>query len=59
MILGAFGCGAFMNDPEVVSKAMVQVAQEYAHCFKVIEFPVFCRPREKENYVAFQQALEG
>lgn len=59
MILGAFGCGAFMNDPEVVSKAMVQVAREYAHCFKVIEFPVFCRPREKENYVAFQQALEG
>ena len=59
MILGAFGCGAFMNDPEVVSKAMVQVAREYAHCFKVIEFPVFCRPREKENYVACQQALEG
>ena len=59
MFLGAFGCGAFMNDPEVVSKAMVQVAREYAHCFKVIEFPVFCRPREKENYVAFQQALEG
>ena len=59
MILGAFGCGAFMNDPEVVSKAMVQVARESAHCFKVIEFPVFCRPREKENYVAFQQALEG
>lgn len=59
MILGAFGCGAFMNDPEVVSKAMVQVAREYAHCFKVIEFPVFCRPREKENYVAFQRALEG
>ena len=59
MFLGAFGCGAFMNDPEVVSKAMVQVAREYAHCFKVIEFPVFCRPREKENYVAFQRALEG
>jgi uncharacterized protein (TIGR02452 family) len=59
MILGAFGCGAFMNDPAVVSKAMVQVAREYAHCFKVIEFPVFCRPREKENYVAFQQALSS
>ena len=59
MILGAFGCGAFMNDPVVVSKAMVQVAREYAHCFKVIEFPVFCRPREKENYEAFQQALSS
>lgn len=59
MILGAFGCGAFMNDPVVVSKAMVQVAREYAHCFKVIDFAVFCRPREKENYEAFQQALSS
>lgn len=57
LILGAFGCGAFGNNPFVVSKVMVQLAREYAKAFKTIEFAVYCSRRDQENYMAFQEAL--
>lgn len=59
LVLGAFGCGAFMNDPHVVAPVMVNLAREYASCFQTIEFAVYCSRWERENYHAFQQALEG
>ena len=59
LVLGAFGCGAFMNDPHVVAPVMVELAREYASCFQTIEFAVYCSRWERENYHAFQQALEG
>jgi len=37
LILGAFGCGAFRNPPEVVARAMKPVVEEYRYCFKTIE----------------------
>lgn len=59
LVLGAFGCGAFMNAPRVVALMMVDLAREYASCFHAIEFAVYCSRWNQENYHAFQQALEG
>ena len=55
LILGAFGCGAFMNDPKVVAKAMLNLAKKYAHSFKTIEFAVYCPPYDDSNYRAFME----
>jgi uncharacterized protein (TIGR02452 family) len=57
VILGAFGCGAFRNDPNVVSTAAAAVVPHYRTRFKVIEFAVFCRPGDTRNYDAFKHAL--
>lgn len=57
VILGAFGCGAFQNPPDVVAKAMYEVIQKYLHNFKVIEFAVYCPPRDTKNYDTFKSVL--
>lgn len=57
VILGAFGCGAFRNDPNIVAVAARNVIQEYRHAFRVIEFAVYCPPRDDTNYRIFQQTL--
>ena len=54
LILGAFGCGAFRNNPKVVSKVMISLAKEYQYAFKVIEFAIYCKPHEdSRNYLEF------
>ena len=55
LVLGAFGCGAFMNDPKVVAKVMLSLAKKYAHSFKTIEFAVYCPPYDDSNYRAFME----
>lgn len=57
VILGAYGCGAFRNPPAVVASAMRKVVEEYRQHFRVIEFAVYCSPRDDQNYCAFQQIL--
>lgn len=57
LILGAFGCGAFMNPPEVVATAARTVVREYLYCFHVIEFAVYSRRGDTSNYDAFQRTL--
>ena len=42
IVLGAFGCGAFMNNPNVVAQASKNVLNEYLYAFKNIEFAVYC-----------------
>ena len=56
IVLGAFGCGAFRNDPKVVAAAAKKVVAEYRHAFRVIEFAVYCRPGDTANYDAFAAA---
>ena len=53
IILGAFGCGAFRNDPAVVASADAAVVPRYLARFKVIEFAIYCRPGDTRNYDAF------
>ena len=56
IVLGAFGCGAFRNDPKVVAAAAKAVVADYLHAFRAIEFAVYCRPGDSANYDAFVNA---
>jgi uncharacterized protein (TIGR02452 family) len=59
IILGAFGCGAFCNDPDVVAKASQNVLKSYLHDFKNIEFAVYCSPRDDGNFRIFSRVIGG
>ncbi len=57
VILGAFGCGAFKNPPEVVAKAYKDIITEkYLYKFRHIEFAVYCG-RDDTNYKVFSRIL--
>lgn len=58
VILGAFGCGAFLNPPETVAEAMRIVVEEYKYDFHTIEFAVFCTERDMRNYIVFKEYLD-
>ena len=55
LILGAFGCGAFRNDPAVVAAAYQQVLPQFLNHFKTVEFAVYCRPGDNRNYEEFSK----
>ena len=58
LILGAFGCGAFRNPPEMVAEVFAKFTEEYRENFDVIEYAVFHIERERANYEAFKKAME-
>ena len=55
IILGAFGCGAYMNDPEIVATAAKETISEFIYAFKTIEFAVYC---DDTNYRCFRDLLK-
>lgn len=57
LVLGAFGCGAFCNNPQVVARAYQEVLCEYAGYFDEIVFAVYCSSRDSRNYDVFQRTL--
>ncbi len=57
LILGAFGCGAFCNPPEVVASAYRDVLPEFARAFSTVEFAVYCTLQDDANYQAFHRTL--
>lgn len=57
VILGAFGCGAFANNPEVVAMAAKNVIGEYEYTFRALEFAVYCSPRDERNYNIFKKII--
>ncbi|MBQ9306986.1 MAG: TIGR02452 family protein [Clostridia bacterium] len=58
LILGAFGCGAFANDPETVAMAMREAVRSSRQYFKRIEFAVYCGVRDTRNYDIFREIME-
>ena len=58
IVLGAYGCGAFGNDPEMVVRAAVAVLPDYLHAFKEIEYAVYCPPKDDTNYRVFDRVLK-
>lgn len=61
IILGAFGCGAFKNPPEVVTKASHEVIEEnnYGSYFKKIVFAIKSNYSNDNNYYAFDDEFFG
>jgi len=57
LVLGAFGCGAFKNDPAVVAQAYANILPEYLRYFRTIEFGIYCRPKSTKNYSEFAKVL--
>ena len=57
LVLGAFGCGAFENNPEVVARAYKTALQEFPKVFDRIEFAVYCSPKSSRNYEVFNREL--
>ena len=57
VILGAFGCGAFENNPSVVAAAAKNVVDKYIYAFRVIEFAVYCSPRDSHIFDVFNSVL--
>ena len=57
IILGAFGCGAFENNPEIVAMASRNVIKNYLHAFKTIEYAIYCSPRDERNYITYERFI--
>lgn len=56
-VTGAFGCGAFKNNPEVVAQAYKKILPEFDGFFKEIVFAIYCRPNEVVNFETFKRVL--
>ena len=56
-VTGAFGCGAFENNPEVVARAFKKVLPEFDGLFKEVVFAIYCRPHELTNFEVFKKIL--
>lgn len=57
IILGAFGCGAFRNDPRVVAEAYKEIIPEYLYDFRNIVFAIYARDYEEGNYKMFNNII--
>ena len=57
LITGAFGCGAFANDPHTVAEAWRDAVSDYGKIFSAIEFAVYCRSYETENLKIFERII--
>lgn len=55
LVLGAFGCGAFRNNPYIVAEAYKTAIAVFPKVFEHIEFAVYCPPGNNENYAAFNK----
>lgn len=62
LVLGAFGCGAFANPPDLVGAAFVRVlgSEEFRGAFQIIAFAITeSKGSDAGNIDAFQRALGG
>ena len=60
LVLGAWGCGVFRNDPNVVAGVFGELLTEdgpYRGCFKIVRFSIYDAAGQTANFVAFSNAL--
>ena len=60
IILGAFGCGAFSNDPKVISSVFkrILIDEEYFKYFVNVHFAIFCANIETGNFIEFKKVFQ-
>ncbi|CAM2735602.1 Uncharacterized protein conserved in bacteria [Legionella steigerwaltii] len=58
VILGAWGCGAFKNDPTIVAQIYHEEIEKRAHFFDHIVFPIL-NTGSHDNYTVFDDCLDG
>jgi len=60
-LLGAWGCGAFRNDPEVAATTVQSwlVSPRFAGCFDRVVFAIPGGGRSGDNLKVFQRVLQG
>lgn len=62
LILGAWGCGVFRNDPKVVAKIFAELLKppgKFAGVFQEVAFAVFDRSEDLGSYQAFCEHFRG
>ena len=60
LVLGAWGCGVFRNDPEVVAAAFAGLLREgWANRFRRVVFSVLDTSADQSTFAAFERALGG
>ncbi|MCR4903566.1 MAG: TIGR02452 family protein [Butyrivibrio sp.] len=57
LVLGAFGCGAFKNNPRIVASAYRTALTVFPKVFNKVVFAVYCTPTDTENYDVFKKIL--
>jgi uncharacterized protein (TIGR02452 family) len=61
LLLGAWGCGVFRNDPTDVARWWAYYllgSGKYARCFEEVVFAVYDRSKTQENITAFKEVLK-
>lgn len=61
IVLGAFGCGAFRNNPEIVARAYKEILidEEFAKYFDEIIFAVYSDEKNLTNYNVFYRIFKN
>ena len=58
LVLGAFGCGAFQNDPKVVARAYKTALEVFPKVFDQVEFAILLPPTGSVNYDVFKSVFD-
>ena len=58
LVTGAFGCGAFKNNPELVAEAWKEALKLYRKKFEYVIFAVYVREHEVNNFKAFSEKFD-
>jgi len=56
LILGAFGCGVFRNDPHIVAEAAIAALESHTGCFRKVVFAI-PRSRNPINHDTFVKVI--
>ena len=58
LVLGAWGCGAFKNDPTMVAHAFAEVAEKYDGQFELLLFAVWDAELKQGNFEPFDKQFK-
>ena len=58
LVLGAWGCGAFRNDPAMVARAFAEIAEKYDGQFELLSFAVWDVGGKQGNFEPFEKQFQ-